>query len=504
MQLQNPERIKKSIIPWLLLVAIISYALFLASSIQSDVFYQGDGGMKFMVIKQINAGQGFKYLDLPHEAWVKEIWQQGFFPVKEPFLYKTAVGYVVSFPPGFQLASAFFYKYFGYSGLYILPLFSMLTLWYWVYAVLKKSGINSSMTALGIFVLVFCSPLTIYGFTYWEHMPAVCLLFAGIAYVVIRHENFLTATIFGFLSGLAVWLRPEALVVCFLYSLSGFILYLKEHKKSYWFFVAGMVLSIGSFLLFNKINYDSFLGVHGYQVLENNSLYSRLVRVFKNELKINWLLLKFFPFTFFVAVLFWELLKKRKKISLSLQLLAGIVTAFPLLAPFMLPNTGGGQWGPRYFLPVIPFIVVLLLLFCKEMEYSPFREKLLSITLLLMIVFSFYLNVYKGGFKELRQGNYTRIKPALEFIKQQEEKAIIVNTEHIPMEMGSVFKTKNFFLAEDTGTLRKLIQVLKKKGITEVVYINERNESPGINNLYQPTGTALIKIGNYYFGKFTL
>jgi hypothetical protein len=61
---------------------------------------------------------------------------------------------------------------------------------------------------------IFCLPLTVYGLTYWEHMPAVFLLFAGVAFIS-NPQGILEGALLGTMCGFAVWLRPEAFIDIF-------------------------------------------------------------------------------------------------------------------------------------------------------------------------------------------------------------------------------------------------------------------------------------------------
>jgi hypothetical protein len=59
---------------------------------------------------------------------------------------------------------------------------------------------------------------------YWEHAPAVLLLFAGLAFIARTPTRMPAAIMLGLVSGLAVWLRPEAILMNFLYALAAIVL----------------------------------------------------------------------------------------------------------------------------------------------------------------------------------------------------------------------------------------------------------------------------------------
>src|ERR1700722_12117276 len=135
------EKFKKgNLVILLVLVVALAYLAFLTSSIQNGVFYSADGGVKYMTVKQVSEGHGFKYLYLPQPSWVQSIWQAGYFPLRAPFVYPSPHGYMYVFPPAFQIINAFLYSRLGYSGLYILPILSIVLLWVFMVLVLRRLG----------------------------------------------------------------------------------------------------------------------------------------------------------------------------------------------------------------------------------------------------------------------------------------------------------------------------------------------------------------------------
>jgi hypothetical protein len=503
---KNTIGFKDYIVARIIFLLALIYLGILASSIQPEVFFQGDGGVKFLVIKQINAHQGFKYLDLPQPQWVREIWNKGFFPLKEPFVYSTPKGYLISFPPAFQIINAFLYERFGYRGLYIIPLLSILILWIWVFNFLKKRKISEINMALAIFVLTFCSPLTIYGAMYWEHMPTVLLLFAGTVFILNKQSGFASAALLGFLTGLAIWLRPEAFLLDIFYAMIVFWIQLK-HKKSLsnWIFLFCLFIPVFFFFLFNKIEFNSFFGVHGYQVL-NMTPMARIIRGLKNLLMINWLMVKYFPFVLMLIPALYIVYKSGSQSDIGIKSLLILIPVFSLVCPFILPNYGGGQWGPRYFLPLIPIIVVsIALVFDKKTDFKmPVYLRLGSALLVLLIGYSFYLNSFQGGGHELYWNYHNRIKPALTYVESQQDNIVVVNSEHITMEMGTIFKEKDFMLTETQGSFDSLVTFLRKRKGAKFIYISEENVSPGLPNLLNGSRKDLVKKGNYYLGEYLL
>jgi hypothetical protein len=483
----------------------LCYLTFLVFSNQPGIFFSGDGGMKFMVVKQLQGGHGFKYLYLPQPEWVHGIWNSGFFPFRDPFIYHSPQGDLFSFPPYFQLISAKFYGWFGYAGLYVLPAVSAILLWGVMIVLLRLTGIPDQLVALLLGVLVFCSPLTLYGAVYWEHMPAVLLLCGGIA--VLLKPGMAGGYLFllGLLSGLSVWLRPEAIAMNILFGVAALVLYRRERYRGIPWFLAGMAITMTGFLVMNHRWFGSLLGVHSYQVLQDHSLFYKIGKGGKNFFVINWISIRYFPFILAAPIVMYWWWRGGIRLEQRTVLFLGVLAAFCCLSPFMLPNDGGMQWGARYFLCVIPLFLVAISLVIKDIGMSrQMMPKWVSLLVGLAVVYTFFLNSIAGGVYKLRQANFTRIKPAMEFIRQQPGEVIVVGSEFIPMELGSLFDEKYFFLSEKDSSFSRLHALLRQQHIREYLYINQEDKSPAFPNLLLQGGKGMIRKGNYYFARYTV
>ena len=474
----------------------LCYLTFLASTIRPGVFYSSDGGIKYMVVKQLAEGHGFKYLYLPQPQWVHTIWNNGFFPLRPPFLYPTPEGYLFVFPPALQIISSFFYSTFGFPGLYIIPIVSTILFWLCVVMLLRRCGLAPLPIAAGLFVLVFCSPLTIYGATYWEHMPAILLLLAGLAFIVRPPAGWGAAAAMGFISGLAAWFRPEAIMMNILYALAAVFLYVyarqrqapsqqqvssqpqapsPQHGPSQAIpaFLVGMGIGIGSFLLFNKLEFGALFGVHSYQVLQDKVEEGMGHRIVNNLVMNNFISIHHYLFVLLLLPVVYVLVKYKKRLDIRTILLIGIALVYCVVTPLMVPNEGGKQWGARYFLPMIPVVLVALLLVQKEWNLIGARRVPVWLTVIVVIfmAYSFYRNTYKGGVRDFPWENHHRISPSLNFIGRQPGNVVVVSDNYIAMELGWLFDSKYFFLAPGDSSLNRLVPLLKQQGVRQYTYI---------------------------------
>ncbi len=468
---------RNNLIVYAVLFLSLCYFALLISFIHNEVFYSADGGVKSMTIRQLSNGYGFKYLHLDQPSWVQSIWQKGFFPLKPPFVYPSANGYMFVFPPAFQIINSFFYSKLGYPGLYILPVLSIVLIWICTILLLKSCGISPSKIALALFVLALCSPLTVYGTMYWEHAPAVLLLFAGIVFIAKTPTRILPAIVLGLISGLAIWLRPEAILMNFLYALAAIVLYFREKRPVYIAFLTCLFINILCYFAFNIIEYGSMLGLHGQQLVSNNEYDTRITagHILLNLWRNNYLSIRNFLYTLLLLPIAWRLFAFPKDRDPRPGLLATIVFAFSLAAPFILPNDGGRQWGARYFLPLIPIVIVALCLADQQLMLLKTWKMPVWLTAFILIItlYSFEHNAYKGGIKDLHYSYTQRIVPSLNTIGSQPGHVVVIFAPYMAYELGALFNKDYFFLAPGDDSLHRLLLILKAQGIHEYTYISD-------------------------------
>jgi hypothetical protein len=463
---------KNYYIVYFVLLLSICYIAYVACSIHEGIFYAGDQALKSLQVKQIAGGYGFKYLHLPQPGWVQTIWQQGYFPLKPPFFYPSPNGYLIVYPPMFQIISSLFYSTLGSKGLYVLPMLCTLTLLGWTVLLLRRSGVTPFNIALAVFILVFCSPLMLYGVMFWEHLPAVLLLFAGLAFIVNTPRSIWAAAALGLISGQAIWLRPEALMMNLLYGAAVLVLYYRDRKGVYLAFMGALAFSLIPWLAFNYVEYGSLFGLHGKQVLYDNDPDTKLglKHGWRNLIDINKLSIHDFLFLLLLFPLLYRSI--RDKAELRPILLAAIVILYSLLAPFMLPNDGVIQWGPRYFLPIIPLTVMALILACKRWNFSNGGIPLwFTIIILYVGVDSFYRNTHGGGFKEVRHRYNERLRPTYNLINHGTGNVVVVSRQYMSYDFGYLFNNDYFFYASGDDSLRRLLPLLKSYGVKQFIYV---------------------------------
>ena len=528
---------------WGLIFLGFLYSLYLFRSIPNGVFFNGDASLKALLAKQFSQGQGRFDLIEKAEAWVQRLWQQGLYAYQAPFVYDLNQRYYVSFPFPFSLLTSFFYKFLGYRGFYVIPLLSTWLLWLGFYWISSLLDLGNLQIFLGLLILIFCSPLTLYSAMYWEHTLAATLSFVGIAITLfvpeILHVGFIQALLGGCIVGLSVWFRSECLA---LIAALGFMILLgltpgqtllwqinlKDFfalNTKYLVFMGGITFSVLLLWLCNQIIYKRFLGIHSLLILEEFSWSKRLKEAQNSFSQLNTSFLEYFPISIIslayllslslqnlfnilgntqliIVALLGALLiaiKKRKGLlnvflflalsSLFSQvyLTVGKGTIFIYALYFLytlgvaclvdsVPGevmVGGKQWGPRYLLPLIPFVTwlvveqVQVLLNQSNPPLVIYGGTALLLTLLLLGI---YKNIYQGT--KYFHKNHQGIAEAMEMIKNDPNEIVAFSHQYATQVLGFGIKDhKTFFSVENSQQLQQLGQALIDQKLFRFLYV---------------------------------
>jgi hypothetical protein len=483
---------ESNLLIYFVLILSAVYLVYLAFSIHEGIFYAGDQGLKALEVKQIAQGYGFKYLHLPQPEWVQSIWKAGFTPLRPPSFYNSPNGYIIVYPPAFQIVSAWLYAKWGTAGLYVIPMLSTVILLLWLVVLLKRCGIKPILIAAAIFILVFCSPLALYGVMFWEHLPAVLLLFAGVNFIGSPPRKIWAAAALGVVSGLAVFLRPEALMMDFLYGLAAILLYFWNRRVSQSAglpadkpakpiaFLAGLALPVLTFFIFNIVEYGSIFGIHGRQVFKDNDPDTRMTlhHGLNNLWQNNYISTRHFLLVLLLIPLIVRGIVRRKNTDPRPLLLAGIVVLFSLLTPWVLPNNGIVQWGARYFLAIIP--ITLVALFLAERQWNLLDGRHIPTWFIGLIVvctgYCFYHNTHGGGFKEVRWRYNQRLTKTYQLVDSQPGNVVIVSHHWMINDFAYLFDKDYFFTASSNDSLSRLLPLLKKHGVHRYIFIFDPRE----------------------------
>jgi len=489
----------------------VVYVLTLIGLVKDEYFYSGDGGIKTLMIKEYIAGDWNKTLDLQRPDWANELWNEGLYPFRKPFVYETPEGKITGFPPYFSVISTPFYKWFGFRGLYILPALSLFALWIVFIRLGRKLQVSDVSISLGLAALVFGSSLTLYGSIFWEHTLASACCFLGLYYLVSSHNEVGTTRLPGWLCGLiagfAVWLRPEALFVLIFFLAWSVYFYAKFRSRAYLFFLGGSVLAIAGFLFVNYTLYESLTGFHSKQVVEGVTLTERIVKgVYTFAVLIAKAVL-FDPLSVFVLIASTLFLKTiysniRNNPGIAAIVLSGILF-FYFSSTWIFPNTGGLNWGIRYALVCTPFFYVLGMLLLDKVKDASYGRYLIPLAWVL-VAGGILQNTFRGS-KSIYD-NYGGYKTeVLAYFKKNPTPVLLISNSNHSAELEALMASTTFLLTEDRAHLDLFLNTAIPQQ-TDVMLLFEPGDGYGKAGLAEEDLTQfqpVQKIGNITLYKLT-
>lgn len=194
-----------------LAVAMLVFVVISLILTPAGVFFSTDGGSKYILTRAFcERAASWPALPYPGRVWDPE---GDFFPIQEAFAVRQAEYYISAFPVYFPMLSSFGLRACGFRGLYIIPLVSALVCLWLAARLGRRLGWSRRMVFWGILLLAFATPFGFYASTFWEHVPALTLLFAGLV-VLLGRAGAGRGFAAGLLMGLSMVLRPECIWTC--------------------------------------------------------------------------------------------------------------------------------------------------------------------------------------------------------------------------------------------------------------------------------------------------
>ncbi|HHP7229717.1 MAG TPA: LA_3751/LA_3752 family putative glycosyltransferase [Xenococcaceae cyanobacterium] len=502
-------KLKYLAFPLVIILFGILFSVYLQGTVLDGVYFSGDAGLKALLAKQLATGALRFDLILPESNWIQALWNDGLYPYNEPYVYNVADKYYITFPYTFPLVTAPFYAWFGERGLYLVPLGACWLIWLVFYLDCIKLKLDSFSTALGLFLIIFSSYLTIYSAMYWEHTLAVALSFAGLSLWCIfgypQGNSKVTAIISGILIGLSVWFRPEFL--CLVAVITGIVLItliepllrntslnkfmpLQEISflaKQKILFIGSMFLTVGGFFLSNKLIYGYALGIHGIQVVEKPAISDRLIGAWQNFSGMTLALTEYLPIiNFSLLYLLLYLIQKflffpkHNRVNFNFKLVAiylgcllfiiGVSLLVPVGGRGLI--AGGKQWGVRFLLIIVPVAILVTIWEFKiiKLKTTKLVYNLALITIIALGIIGSYTNTVKAT--QLLEQNNQAIQPAVKFLQEDDRKIVAISHEYVGQALEAATNgNKIFFNVPQESELIKLSKALTSQAITQFIYI---------------------------------
>jgi hypothetical protein len=447
--------------------------------VPGEVFNNGDGGLKALLARQLARGRFAVTLDLHAEPWVRELWARGYYPFEPPFVYSTPSGPISQFPFLFPALSAPFYAALGFRGFYVVPALSLFALWLVFVRAARRTGTPgwapggapgwAVATALG--ALVLSSPLTLYGAMYYGHTLAVLVLFWGAVTVALPGERSRAALLAaGAIAGLAPWLRSEAWCMVGGLCLLAAARAVRGRRLAWGWFPAGVAVALGGNLACNRFVYGRWLGLHGEQIFGYLSLRQQLLRgahhlsVTLRELGV------YYPLTLFLLAALVTLLVARRPLPAGAGELA-FLTLFDLVTtPFLLLSSDSLDWGPRYFLVLMPVLALMLALLLPALAAATRWQVAIAGVLGVVLVAGACKNCVEGP-RVLLVNYRERVWPALVDVRRSPSPVVVINHQYGSMELESLLDEKAFLLVDDPRELAEVARVLAARGESPFLFL---------------------------------
>ena len=468
------------VLPALVFSGGVIFSLYLQTLIPGEVFTVGDAGLKALLTRQLSQGVLHFDLRLPAEPWVQALWDGGLYPFQSPNVVAVDDKRFITFPFTFPLLSAPFYRFFGYRGLYVLPLVSLWLVWASFCVACRGLRLGAVVTAAGLGAIIFASPLTWYSATFWEHTLAVALAFHGMAMALATPAGRLlsarASVAAGALLGASVWLREEMLCMVGLMAGLAIVAPWLETKGLRWLsvrrpqFLFGLFLVPSLFFLANRLVYGHLLGLHGASAVESLSRIPWRAATGAMEALLIGLVRYFPPFLIgLLGVLLLRASGRRATFGKAVPLLV-LSLCFSVAVPLLLRTGGGRQWGPRFLLVTVPLLALASGVTLKRMtrpggawpwaSWSAFAALFLC---------GAWVNAYQGT-AYLRRNYQHRMVPYIE-VRDDDARFVVVSQESVAAQLAGTFDRKTYFLASHGMDLRLLARELAGHGETRFLYV---------------------------------
>jgi hypothetical protein len=189
--------------------------------------------------------------------------------------------------------------------------------------------------------------------------PPLALTFVISIYFLIKNSQgsqFLNFALAGFFLGLSILIHPSAGFL-----IPGFLVYgiIKSKSwKNYGIFIIVFIIISTIQLVVNYLKYDSLLdfGYSGIPVVSDHSHWEGMVGLLFSP---GWGLIFYFPLVILIPLSFSKIFHKDKE--WLFLVLYSFVSVWIFFGTEATPHWSGfGAWGPRYFIPILPLLVISL------------------------------------------------------------------------------------------------------------------------------------------------
>ncbi|TGK07882.1 hypothetical protein EHO59_07250 [Leptospira semungkisensis] len=362
-----------------------------------------------------------------------------------------------------------------------------------------------------VFFALLCTPILLYSLEYSENTLFLLLSALGVSiYFKDSELNLKYSELFlsGALIALPVWLRLEPLIFIPIFGLSILLVRNREILSlRFWkenlALASGILLSAGSFLLYNSIMYGNILGprfaASGKNVWDLGiKLKQMFVLFFFGYWKLG-----YFGYMPLLLWVFISQLGKFKTLSPRVKLLVTLNLIYIPCISFLVGTEAFVNWGPRYLaLALFPSLMVLDDWYLRTFQSGFPKLKLVALVLLTSV--SLWATV--KGFQMIR-ASYKQIGGISKELNDLNPDYVITGSQLISGHFGKLVMTKPCFLVYSEADVNVLTDRIfaKEKDKTilflvskhEMKDVEEKLESGGSDSFFSLLKKATPHVLNY-------
>ncbi|MEM9804236.1 MAG: hypothetical protein AAF959_03065 [Cyanobacteria bacterium P01_D01_bin.56] len=490
------------LLPGLVMLLGIGISLGLQTYSQGGVFFNGDAGLRALLSQQLSWESWQQVsLNISQPPWVLALWRQGLYPFTPPYAYEQQGNYFIDAPFSFSVITAPLYQLMGYRGFYIVPLVSLWVIWLRLLHVCRVWEVRSTMTSLGMALVIFASPLTLYGAMYWEHTLAVALAFWGLSGLLLHslpdastsRISLNQALVNGVCIGLATWLRSEFFCLVLVLTILMVLCLVPDKHLPKWLqiqvpqglsklviltCVGAMAATVLGLLAVNGVIYGHPLGVKALEVKVAVPLGQRLAEIRSNYVHMVVALLRYFPAILLGLGLTWVMKGKARKTAMMVVTIGGLFTVLvPLVAP---PAIETEQWGPRFYLILVPLVGMIVIAALRNLWWIKTSRRNLMAAIAFIIVIGTHTNLINGGLRQYHDpltnstslpSQYAPIPPAIGALGLYDERWVAMSHQHVAQRLWPSVRSKIFFRVETDPEVEQLVEALIEQDESSFLYI---------------------------------
>ncbi len=470
-----------------IIAAGLVWVSVLLSHVGENAFYTSDAGLKYLMVLHMEE-TGFRTdLPLPEEQWIIQAWEDGYAPLRAPFAYQIGDRWNMAFPIFFPALTMPLHRAFGFAGLFVMPVLALAGIWILFAVTCHRLRLSPLSSTLSLCTLVLGMPLAIYGAVFWEHTPAVLLNFLSLFFVMecaTRSCPPWKLIAGGLVGGLAVWFRPESVCVQALITISLLTNGRRTGAMVRLLHPAMFAVALGGLLLFNTVAYGNPGGAHAIEKASQRGE-GFFTTIYYNLTFMLMLLIKVSPIciggflTGILAMAKGDSVKSAESSALF-RFLFPIALVPMLMIPFVTPNFGGFQWGPRYFLVLLPILALWFAVGLEILSTSePALWRRIAFSLFgLLLALSIKINLVDGT-RHLVNKYEIHHPELMNVFGDAEERHIIVNSQHSFLITTPLYKRKNYFYArkrEELIDLAKRLLANDETRFLHAIFIAESSD----------------------------